>query len=189
MKLDQSLTPEVFTQRYWLKAELQDFCSLHKIPASGSKADLANRIEIYLSTGKIIAAVKSTSRKQTSPTEITLDKVISANYRSDQLHRSFFLSHIPKFKYNAAFMNWMKANKGIKKYRDAIAEYDKIISSKKDGAKNSIAPQFKYNMYTRDFFAANPGLTRADCIKCWNYKKSIPGDHRYEASDLEFLSN
>lgn len=189
MRLDKSITPETFAQTYWLKAELEEFCRLHKIPTSGSKADLANKIKIYLSTGEIIAAVKSSGGRQTYDNEVSLDKVISANYRSDQLHRSFFLSHIPKFKYNVAFMNWMKANKSIKKYSDAINEYNRIISLKDSGHKPDIAPQFKYNKYTRDFFAANPGLSRADCIKCWNYKKNIPGDHQYEPSDLEILNN
>ncbi len=189
MRLDKNLSPEIFTQTYWLKAELQDFCRSNNIPAAGSKADLSTRIKAYLSNGLVIPADKTTTPMSASPSEISLDKMISPNYRSDQLHRSFFQSHIPNFKYNVEFMNWMKANKGLKSYSDAINEYNKIIFSKRGGTKSDISPQFKYNRYTRDFFAANPGLSRADCINCWNYKKSIPGNHQYEPSDLEVLNN
>ena len=38
--------------------------------------------------------------------------------------------------------------------------------------------------YIRDFFADNPGKKLHDAIVCWNYKKSLPGCHRYEKSDL-----
>jgi hypothetical protein len=41
--------------------------------------------------------------------------------------------------------------------------------------------------YTRDFFKNNPKLTKADCIKCWYYKKQQIGKHIYEKEDLKIL--
>lgn len=35
--------------------------------------------------------------------------------------------------------------------------------------------------------ADNPGKNLHDAIVCWNYKKSLPGHHRYERSDLRAL--
>ena len=35
--------------------------------------------------------------------------------------------------------------------------------------------------------ADNPGKSLHDAIVCWNYKKSLPGHHRYERSDLRAL--
>ena len=35
--------------------------------------------------------------------------------------------------------------------------------------------------------ADNPGKSLHDAIVCWNYKKSLPGHHRYERSDLHAL--
>jgi hypothetical protein len=84
-------------------------------------------------------------------------------------------------------MEWMEKNKGIKTYKDAIEMYNKIKIEKKSGKKNLIGAQFEYNQYTRDFFENNPGLTIKDCIKCWNYKKRIKGNHKYEKSDLDIL--
>ncbi|HCC36864.1 MAG TPA: hypothetical protein DEQ14_04220 [Treponema sp.] len=81
----------------------------------------------------------------------------------------------------------MKANKGIKKYSDAVEIYDEILRDKKSGKKTIIGKQFEYNQYTRDFFADNPKLSRDDCIKCWNYKKKQIGKHVYQKADLEIL--
>ena len=50
--------------------------------------------------------------------------------------------------------------------------------------KTEIGRQFEYNTYIRDFFADNPRKSLHDAIVCWNYKKGLPGHHRYEQSDL-----
>ena len=53
--------------------------------------------------------------------------------------------------------------------------------------KTEISGQFEYNTYIRDFFADNPGKSLHDAIVCRNYKKGLPGHHRYEQSDLRAL--
>lgn len=58
------------------------------------------------------------------------------------------------------------------------------MPKQKKQRKTEIGRQFEYNTYIRDFFADNPGKSLHDAIKCWNYKKSLPGHHRYEQSDL-----
>ncbi len=60
------------------------------------------------------------------------------------------------------------------------------MAEKKTG-KTTIGKQFEYNTYIRDFFADNPGKSLKDAIRCWNYKKSLSGHHRYESTDLEAL--
>ncbi len=69
---------------------------------------------------------------------------------------------------------------------DAVAAYLVIMEEKKRG-KSEIGSQFEYNTYIRDFFADNPGLALNEAIKCWKYKKSLPGSNRYERGDLEAL--
>ena len=51
----------------------------------------------------------------------------------------------------------------------------------------AIDRQFEYNTYIRDFYAENTGKSLEDAIKCWKYKKSLPGHNRYEKSDLNIL--
>jgi hypothetical protein len=81
----------------------------------------------------------------------------------------------------------MEENKGKKTYQEAIKIYNTILLDKKNGKKIVIGKQFEYNQYTRDFFAENPELSKADCIKCWNYKKKQIGSRKYEKEDLKIL--
>ena len=64
--------------------------------------------------------------------------------------------------------------------------YYKILEDKKKG-KTKIDKQFEYNTYIRDFFADNQGKSLEEAIKCWKYKKQLPGHNRYEKSDLMAL--
>lgn len=84
-------------------------------------------------------------------------------------------------------MNWMKKNAG-KTYQDAVNKWKEIYKEKKTGKKYEISSQFQFNQYIRDFFQANPGLSRNDAIECWKYKKAQPGKNQYENSDLHVLN-
>ena len=85
----------------------------------------------------------------------------------------------------ATVEKWLKDNTG-KTYREAIEAYYKILEDKKKG-KTKIDKQFEYNTYIRDFFADNQGKSLEEAIKCWKYKKQLPGHNRYEKSDLMAL--
>lgn len=186
--LDLKILPDDFLNFYWLKEELLSFCKENNLPTSGSKDELTNRIHFFLGTGKIIKPVKREStKKQTGNKIISLDAKIPAAYKNDENHRKFFKLEIGEhFKFNVPFMNWMKDNAG-KTYREAILEWNRIIDEKKRGKKTEISSQFQYNRYTRDFFEANPEAKRKDAIKCWKYKKGLPGHNRYEEGDLVAL--
>jgi hypothetical protein len=96
------------------------------------------------------------------------------------------MSERPKLDRNlsgAAFRAWywLKSNAG-KKHRDAVEAYKEIKKDK--GGRKTIDSQFEYNTYIRDFFEHNPGHPLEEAIRCWKYKKSQPGSHKYEDSDL-----
>lgn len=65
----------------------------------------------------------------------------------------------------------------------------RIIGYLKKNGKTKIDKQFEYNTYIRDFFADNRGKSLDEAIKCWKYKKQLPGHNRYEKSDLDVLEN
>ena len=65
---------------------------------------------------------------------------------------------------------------------DRIACFQ-ILEDKKKG-RTGIDKQFEYNTYIRDFFADNKGKSLEEAIKCWKYKKQLPGHNRYERTDL-----
>ncbi|MGI9190687.1 MAG: hypothetical protein ACR2IL_01105, partial [Chitinophagaceae bacterium] len=71
---------------------------------------------------------------------------------------------------------------------DAIAAWEETVREKKaQRGKNTIAPQFEYNRYMRDFLADNPGIGRATAIHCWKMKRDTPGKKSYERSDRQWI--
>ena len=184
-KLNKKLDAITFRSFYYLKQELADFCKEIGLPTSGSKAELTDQIAYYLDTGNVL---KPTAERKTAVTIATLteDTVIEPNIVCSEKHRAFFREKIGKsFSFNVPFQKWLKANAG-KTYGDAIQAYYRILEEKKQ-RKTEIGRQFEYNTYIRNFFADNPGKSLHDAIACWNYKKSLPGHHRYERSDLRAL--
>ena len=169
--------------KYYLKKELIEICKEHNIPYSNlSKIEIEERIKYFQDFGKTLEAKKF----QSNDTNFipSIEKIIPLSYKNDLKNREFFKSYIKGFKYNIRFLEFIKHAKGIKTYKDAIDFY---IETK--NVKNEIiAPQFKYNNYIRDFLKANQHLSKSDAIKCWNSKKLIMGDHKYESSDLGFLT-
>ena len=185
-ELNKELDAAAFRSFYYLKQELADFCKENGLPTTSSKAELTDRIAHFLDTVNVLKS----SEKRKTPVNIgtlTEDTVIEQNIVCSEKHRAFFSEKIGKsFSFNVLFQKWLKANMG-KTYGDAIRAYYRILEEKKQ-RKTEIGGQFEYNTYIRDFFADNPGKNLHDAIVCWNHKKSLPGHHRYEQSDLSALN-
>lgn len=181
---------EAFRGRYWLKDELIRHAKYLGLSSQGSKEDLFLAIiaKVYGHTAPSLVKENKESRTRAQKNKVlSLDTPIASPYVNDEEHRNFFLGHIPHFKFNVQFMNWMKAQQGVKTYQEAITQWHRIADEKKSGKKLAIGKQFEYNQYTRDFFTYNPTKTREDCIRCWNFRKSQQGLHRYHESDLDIL--
>ncbi len=183
-KLEKTLDSATFSSFYYLKKELVDFCKENRLSTFGSKAELKNRITLFLDTGKEEKPSFRTNRKiNRTIDELDEETVIESNIVCSEMLRSFFREKIGKnFSFNVSFQKWVKANAG-KTYGDAIQKYGEIIEEKKK-TKTEIDSQFEYNKYIRDFFIDNQEKNLCDAIVCWNYKKNLPGSHSYEASDL-----
>ena len=185
--LNKQLNGDTFRKWYWLKEELVSFCRENGLPANGSKTELTDRIACFLDTGKVLSS-NTSKRAAAKVTLLALDSLIEPNIVCSEIHRAFFKEHIGEsFSFNVAFQKWLKANAG-KTYREAVAAYYEILEAKKKN-KTSIDKQFEYNTYVRDFFEANKGRSLDDAIKCWKYKKSLPGHNRYEDSDIDALKD
>jgi hypothetical protein len=185
--MDLPKTKEELYGKYYLKNDLVNLCKTYELPTSGSKENLLKYICNFIEN-KSVEKIKSKQKIANKDFEPLLEKIIDTNYSNNEAHRAFFKNVIGEnFKYNVQFMNWMEENKGKKTYQEAIKIYDTILLDKKNGKKTVIGKQFEYNQYTRDFFAENPKLSIADCIKCWNYKKKQIGSHKYEKKDLKIL--
>ena len=183
------LDSQTFREYYYLKEELVVFCRNNHLPASGGKQELTERIACFLDTGRVQQpAVKRTAAHKTAVSEITRSSIIENGFVCTEAHRSFFRKEIGNsFSFNVRFQQWLKSNAG-KTYADAIAAYSEILRAQRAG-KKTIGMQFEYNTYIRGFFADNPGKTLDDAVRCWKYKKSLKGHHRYERSDLAVLED
>ncbi len=175
---------------YWLKAELVDYCKAIEIPYTGNKSAITERIAHFLDTGKISQPVRQqvASNFNWAKEELRLETMITDSYRNGPNVRRFFSEHIgPKFRFNIAFMQWMKSNIG-KTLADAVNAWEAIEQEqKKAGFKSKIPASNQYNQYLRDFFAANPKRSMQEARRCWARKTEGPAPHRYHVSDLLFL--
>lgn len=184
--LARGLDSETFRSFYYLKEELVRFCRENKLPVTGGKAELTERVAHYLDTGEADPVPVSERTRPAAPEIITEEWLIEPDFVCSETHRAFFKEKIgPKFTFSVAFQKWLKSNSG-KTYADAISAYHQINADKKL-TKSNIDSQFEYNTYVRDFFASNKGKTLKDAVKCWKYKKSLQGHNRYEPSDLVAL--
>lgn len=174
-ELKISLSPSDFKNNYWLKSELIAFCRAIGINTSGGKIEIATRIEQFLATGKCDVRLKKpscTSNFDWKSGELKLSTILTDNYKNTENIRAFMSLHIGKhFKFNTEFMNWAKNNVG-KTLSDAIQEWNRIYVLKKNKQQiTTIAPQFEYNLFIRDYFANNPTMKLKDAIQCWKGKR------------------
>lgn len=191
-ELTKNISLKDFKEFYWLKEELLDFCRLEKLDKKGGKIELTARIEKYLETGikefSKEEKQKSLSQFDWNNEKLTLETLITDNYKNTENVRAFFRDQIgDKFKFNVKFMNWMKKADG-KTLKNAVDEWRKISKGfRNDKSQKEIAPQFEYNTYIRDFMNDNPKVAREIVIKCWKIKKSLRGDNKYHRNDLKLI--
>jgi Domain of unknown function (DUF6434)/SAP domain-containing new25 len=175
---------------YWLKEELVAYCKITAINYTGGKFDILNRI------ANILDGKKSAGKKQDKKTIATFDwhsalltpeTKITDSYKNSQNVRRFFKQHCgAAFHFSIPFMAWMKNNNG-KKLRDAVKEWKRLDTLKKDKNFKSVIPAHnQYNQYIRDFFTDNPAASLTNARRCWKLKRQLPMEkHKYERSDLK----
>ena len=198
--LSKGISIKDFRDFYWLKEELVSFCREEGLSRQGGKIVIANRVEEYLRTG-----LKNTDSDNSTPSPVskfdwrreplTLDTVITDNYRNSENVRNFFVGQLgSSFKFNVKFMSWLKSNAG-KSLADAVSEYKRIKSESLSAKRQKsmllpkLCPQFEYNRYIRDFMQDNPGTPRELAVQCWNVKRSIRGNNVYQQSDLGLIGS
>ena len=178
---------------YWLKADLVARARALGLVSSGQKFDILDRIAHFLDTGKKTRAPALPPKSKFDWHAEPLDDatLITDSYKNTQNVRRFFKSACGGgFKFNTAFMAWMKANAG-KTLADAVAEYERLkAEAAQAGHQSEIAHHNQFNQYTRDFLADNPERGMDDVRKAWAWKRNQPSDdgrHRYDKSDLSAL--
>lgn len=162
--LNESLSADTFRDFYWLKSELLVFCRKHGLGTVGTKAELAERIDIYLRTGQHHVVFKSRKQSAQMPDRFSLDSVIGEGWRCTRELRAFFVEYLgPGFRFNAVMRRFIHERPGHT-LAEAIAAYqqDKVNPRHKE-----IGKQFEYNRFTREFWLKHPDATRADLTAAW----------------------
>jgi hypothetical protein len=175
-------TPDDLQHYYWKKGDLISFCKSHLLPTQGAKADLTERIRIYLSTGdRISYQTRKKQKMRDSSTTLTKNTMVK-NYNNDAETRKFFVEHLgKKFKFNEYLRQFTKAEKiqPNMTYGDLIDGWIAFENTRKD-LNATIAPQFEYNQFIRDFFAHEKGATLAKAISGWKAIINKKGPRTYK---------
>src|ERR1035437_5314024 len=91
--LDNQLDGKTFRSFYYLKEELVEFCRKNRLPTSGGKLDITERIALFLDSGEVmLVSNKSKVVKQIGI--ITEDTQIESDFVCSEKHRTYFKQKI-----------------------------------------------------------------------------------------------
>ena len=177
---------------YWRKDELVECARQLGLKTSSEKFVILDRFAEFLDTGKkeIPGDRKApiASRFNWHSAELSENTLITDNYKNTQNVRCFFKNAIDdSFKFNIAFMDWMKSNVGKSLGEACVAYLEFQNLAQKPDFRTSIKSHNQFNQYTRDFLDENPILGMADVRRIRPLKILQPSDngrHVYERSDL-----
>lgn len=178
---------------YWRKDELIARARDLGLKTTSGKFVILDRVAHYLDTGDKQLPGDQSARPHSKfdwhSETLSKDTVITDSYRNTQNVRRFFRAAIGDgFKFNIAFMDWMKANAG-KTLGDACTAYlEQRDQAEAPGYQTTIRDHNQFNQYTRDFLEDNPELGMDDVRRVWALKIRTPSDtgrHVYDPADLE----
>ena len=174
---------DTLQNQYWLKKELIGYCTNNGLSTAGSKNELMLRIETYLASGhKLKPALKKPSGQRDSFQPITPDTLV-IHYKNDAATRLFFEDHIgPHFRFNAYLRQFTSQDNITKNltYGDLINGWlaEEARRNHPD-YQSSIAKQFEYNQFIKDFFAHEKGKSQSHAITAWKITKTLNGPKTY----------
>ena len=132
--ISRKMDENTFRSFYYLKEELVEFCKSNRLPTSGGKIEITDRIAAFLENRKI-KPVNSIRKDKVNIETINENSKIESNFVCSEMHRAFFAEKIGKtFSFNVVFQKWLKENTG-KTYAQAINAYYQILSEKKNRKK------------------------------------------------------
>ena len=178
-ELNRQISPQDFLSFYWLKEELIIFLRAQGLSATGSKAELTNRISRFLETGTVENNAPRKSAKRTDmPTTLTRQSVIGPGWRCSQELRAFFEWEIgPHFHFDGVMRDFIHNGVG-NTLQEAIETWEAAQHDPRP--EKPIAPQFEYNRHVREYFKAHPGAPLAEAIQDWKNKKQDRRSTKYE---------
>lgn len=167
-----------FDAWYWDKPELVAICVHLKLPKTGGKDALRDRVLHFLKTGETLRPTRISKKGfNWSSAVLTRDTLITDTVSFGPNMRRFLTQEIGKsFVCHSDFMDWVREHPG-KTLGDAIAIWHELEQRKADpGFRRQIAPHNNYLQYLRDYRDANPEHSQKDAIAAWQARKALPID-------------
>jgi len=166
--LTPALGADTFADWYWLKQELQAYCRQQGWPASGSKAELMQRVHAGLAGHPLpVPALPRVRAAAAIPAVLTPDTQVAPGWRLNAALRAFFVQHLgPGFRFNQALRDFFRDPQDR-----TLAEALALWRAAQQDPPAAIERQFQFNRHVRDYFAQHPGATRAQMLQAWHEQR------------------
>jgi len=191
IEFNNQITLESFKDNYWYKKELQEICQKFNLPSNGDKPTLQAKIEKLIinkfNLQKIDVQIKHVKANNIAPQVIptNLNELMGSNFTCSELYRKFFKEKIGNhFHFTAHIIKYRREHSSLS-FQRYIDEWEDEYRKRKDKSyKPAIMASTQYNQYIRDFFENNKNKSLKEAIKCWRYRKNLPGLKIYSKLDL-----
>lgn len=175
--LCRSLDERDFRRWYWTLEELRRFARTLGLSASGSKAEVADRIAAALSGRSQPTRARSSTTNQMSGA-LTRGTLIPPDQRATQDLRRYFESEIGRsFRFNGHMRALLR--RGGVTLGDAIDYWYATLNSELPAQSESL----EYNRFTKAWHRAHPKGTPADSRAAWLRYRALPADQRPPIAD------
>lgn len=198
------MTVEEFRKHYWYKLELQEICRKYKISSNGTKAELEQYIENFLSGHNSVNVSKKAHKIRYSKhitKKISVDmKLIEDGFKFNNEARNFFADYfnVKKFSFTkemgTALRKAEKNNDTDMTVADLIEIY--INSKSKNGNESRDSTEektYQWNNFVRDFNKDESSKKFKNKMKVasilWGKVRDNPGPKIYDHSLLEKYSS
>lgn len=194
-----AMNPSDFERYYWYKSELQQICKQYGLPASGTKAELLNRVKGWLE-GKEIRddrQVYANRRKKANElAEITPEtRLIPDGFKFNRKAREFFKRYygVEKFSFTkemaAALRDAERRGDMEMTVADLIRIYEESKAGKKRRPATAEEKTYQWNAFVRDFNAdaRTKGWSNRMQIAAllWRHVREGSGPKRYDPDLLD----
>ena len=158
---------------YWTRAELAAFARQLRVPATGAKLELADRLAAILDgRPPAPAPPRRPAAAGALPEPVTRATLLPPGQRcTEQLRRVLRAEIGPAFHFDRAMREFVAAADGHS-VGDAIAHWHR---TRAEAARPADIPaQFELNRFLRDWRRDHPGRTRAEALAAWREHRGRP---------------
>lgn len=157
---------------YWTRVELACIARELGISTSGSKDDLAARVEAALA-GRPLPE-KTTGKRCRLDGDLTRETVIPEGVVLSRHLREWFEIELgPRFRFDRHLREFLRKGGGR-----TLGEAADHYRETRDAGPSAIESQFELNRFTRLWWKANPNGMREDLKRAWSEYRDTPADQR-----------